>query len=557
MYPLINDKLFYKKINDKYHDYKIKNPPNDLKTVCYPKKYKLQPHQLFAPAYINPRTPYSGVLLYYGIGAGKSCASIRIAEEWIKKGYKIIVVVPASLKGNYRNEIRSLCTGENYLMNKERDALKTTDKEGTSKIISLSDKRIDEHYTIYSYNGFITGIKENEIKLNKTVLIIDEIQNLVSEYGTYYQTLYAFIKKAPTSTRIVLLSATPIFDKPVEIALTLNLLQLPKELPTGRDFYNFFFNKDHTVKNLDIFKERIKGFVSYYRGAPEISYPKKVIHYVKCTMDDFQYKAYLTAAQEVTKGTSLRPFTEGDISELPDDFLLGLRMISNVAFPNKNIGAEGFSSFSGNNLKHLKKYSIKFYKIMNKIKHCYGPLFIYSGFREYGGIEPLIKVLEYNGYVNYQHNGVGKKRYAIWSGQEKSAYREEFKAVFNRPENVDGSLIKIIIGSPSIKEGVSLFRVKQVHILEPYWNMSRIEQVIGRAVRFCSHKDVPSKERLVEIFIYIAVHGDEKFSVDYRILNMALQKIEMNMPFELALKEASVDCYLNKEANGQDIVCEK
>ena len=39
-------------------------------------------------------------------------------------------------------------------------------------------------------------------------------------------------------------------------------------------------------------------------------------------------------------------------------------------------------------------------------------------------------------------------------------------------------------------EGISLTGVRQVHIMEPYWNVSRLDQVIGRAVRYCSHKDV-------------------------------------------------------------------
>ena len=55
---------------------------------------------------------------------------------------------------------------------------------------------------------------------------------------------------------------------------------------------------------------------------------------------------------------------------------------------------------------------------------------------------------------------------------------------------------------PAIKEGVSLLRVKYVHIIEPYWNLSRLEQVIGRAVRFCSHKDVEEDKRIVKVYIY-------------------------------------------------------
>ena len=68
--------------------------------------------------------------------------------------------------------------------------------------------------------------------------------------------------------------------------------------------------------------------------------------------------------------------------------------------------------------------------------------------------------------------------------------KEEIKYMYNKKENTNGDIIKIMLGSPSIKEGVSLLRTEQVHIMEPYWNISRMLQIIGRAIRFCSHKDV-------------------------------------------------------------------
>ena len=84
--------------------------------------------------------------------------------------------------------------------------------------------------------------------------------------------------------------------------------------------------------------------------------------------------------------------------------------------------------------------------------------------------------------------------------------KEEIKDIFNKKKNKCGDYLKVLLGSPSIKEGVSLLRVREVHVVEPYWNMSRLEQIIGRAIRFCSHKDMFKKDRLVKVFIYIATH---------------------------------------------------
>jgi len=110
-------------------------------------------------------------------------------------------------------------------------------------------------------------------------------------------------------------------------------------------------------------------------------------------------------------------------------------------------------------------------------------------------------------------------------------------------ENADGRNIKIMLGSPSIKEGVSLLRVQQVHILEPYWNMSRMLQIMGRAVRFCSHKDVSKGKRLVKIYLYLATYPGEK-TIDQYIWSLAKRKNKLIEEFELALKESAFDCEL-------------
>ena len=89
-----------------------------------PEKYELQLPQQFVSQYINPDTPYKGVLVYHRIGAGKTCTAIRIGEEW-KGKKKIIVVLPASLKGNFRSELRSQCANDDYLTNKEKQNIWT------------------------------------------------------------------------------------------------------------------------------------------------------------------------------------------------------------------------------------------------------------------------------------------------------------------------------------------------------------------------------------------------------------------------------------------------
>ena len=151
-----------------------------------------------------------------------------------------------------------------------------------------------------------------------------------------------------------------------------------------------------------------------------------------------------------------------------------------------------------------------------------------------------------NGYSNFLEEGFGKKRYAIWSGDENLKEKNLIRETINNKDNKDGSKLKIILGSPAIKEGISLLRIRQVHVLEPYWNMSRLDQVIGRAVRFCSHKDLPRDERNVSIYIYLTIDKSKTnpISIDQQILSIALRKQILINEFETVLKKSAIDYYL-------------
>nr|URM62057.1 ATP dependent helicase [Mimivirus sp.] len=226
-------------------------------------------------------------------------------------------------------------------------------------------------------------------------------------------------------------------------------------------------------------------------------------------------------------------------------------MISNIVFPNGKTGLKGFESISDDDfdIGTIQIYSPKFLKIFRKIKKCRGTVFVYSNFKEFGGIRSFVRLLEHHKFKNYEFHGTGKRRFAIWSGDQDPSYKEQVKAVFNNRDNEYGDKIKVILGSSSIKEGVSFMRVQEVHIIEPYWNFSRMDQVIGRAIRFCSHKDVEIDRQMVKVYIYLAVHPDIKMSIDERMMKMAIDKKIVNHAFEQALKEAAVDCELFKNAN--------
>ena len=108
-------------------------------------------------------------------------------------------------------------------------------------------------------------------------------------------------------------------------------------------------------------------------------------------------------------------------------------------------------------------------------------------------------------------------------------------------------------------EGIDLKNVRQVHIVEPFWNPVRINQVKGRAVRVASHIELPEKERTVEIFTYLSyitkehlktdriINDDsDGLSSDQVLYNISARKLELMEDLLRIISESSIDCVLNK-----------
>jgi hypothetical protein len=551
---------FYDIVNKKYHKYKIHKYNKNYDTYCNNKSFSYQPQQLFLPEYVNDNFPNNNVLIYHNIGSGKTCTAINICEKFIHKK-KIIIISPASLIGNFRRELMGPCGKYKYLSKKKNEELLKIDPhdEKYNEILIECDKKIDEYYDIISYNIFVKNINTNKYKINKknVLLVIDEVHNIISEDGVYYKTIYNFIKKL-INPIIILMSATPLFDKPNELGLIMNLFNLKNEVETGKFFDDIYIkttiNKRGKITydtiNIDILQNKLIGNISYFKGAPPFTFPKIIMKYVNCEMSDIQHKAYKNLYTKHKKNIKNNDNSDNEnIYMLSNKFYIGSRIISNIIFPNNKVNKCGLGLLTNKIiLKNLEKYSIKFHKIMKKIKKTKEKVFIYSNFKSYGGIKSLIKILDAFGFKNYLDYGPGKKRYALWTSDIKMNIRENIKFVYNNINNLYGDIIKIIIGSPSIKEGITLKAVKQVHILEPYWNLSRLEQIIGRSYRFCSHKDLISDQRFVKVYVYIATFK-HILTVDKIIKNISIQKKKIIDDFELMLKKVAIDCDLFKKIN--------
>lgn len=271
--------------------------------------------------------------------------------------------------------------------------------------------------------------------------------------------------------------------------------------------------------------------------------------------------------------------------------------------------------------QQLKTYSTKFYEMLKRINESSGSNLVYSNFKTLEGIGIFSLVLKANGYAPIELTGPEtdlqftsetidsllsmpeQPRYILYSGDLTPIVRQTLLNIFNcrldklpakiveilqasdviDSKNWHGEICKVFMITGAGSEGLSLKNVRVVHILEPHWNMVRLNQVKGRAVRICSHAELPysenpdENERTVEIYTYLTHFNPERtvditilghdsikdpktkknvaVTTDEMIYDLAMQKDKLGANFLDLMKNGAVDCILNKADNEPEIRC--
>ena len=498
-----------------------------------------------------------------------------------------------------------------------------------------------------SYRKTAEGEIEREIvidritNMNNSILIVDEAHNISgNEFG---EALRKIIKNSE-NLRVILLTATPMINLADEIVDLLNFIrplddQVQRDkIFTGEQNYSMKIKPD----GLEYLKDKARGYISFYRGSIPYTFADRVdkgdipdgmlfTPVIKCYMEPFQYSTYMETKQNLDDtldkaSTAAANFvfpglnkerndligyysTEGVntvISQLNTDGAK-LRSLINKKIFNGKLSKQEEENFIFENekknitglilkLQYIQKFSIKFYKILNKLlklvdgKKGACTAFIYSNLVKAGGMELFAETLLQNGYLEYQEDN---KNYDIKddtidyktglsylefkkknknindfkpttfllvtggtdeSGEEVPEVKQKIiQEVFNNPNNIDGKHIKFVLGSRVMNEGVTLKNCKQVHIIDAFFNIPKAEQVIGRAIRMCVHKDVINdnyKFPKVDVYRYVVSLNDKKeLSSDEQLYQKAELKYLTVKKVESALKEIAFDCPLLLHAN--------
>jgi len=321
LHPSLGNPFFSKQVslrkefeNLKY-DGEIKDVKQISDIICANPDFELLPHQFFVKGFMSNQTPYKSILLYHGLGSGKTCSAIGITEEM--RNYtkqtgiqsRIFIVASPNVQDNFRHQLfdenklietngiwsLNTCVGTKIL----NEINPTNSPMLKEKIISQANTIINRYYKFMGYLQFANYIEykitltlsanahlaEQELVqkfFNNGLIVIDEVHNCTKESKTLSKQLKKLAKYAD-NLRFILLSATPMYNSPREIIWITNLMNLNDRRTTIK--YGDVFNEDGNIiepkkkdedKGINILRRKLNGYISYVRGENPYTFPFRV-----------------------------------------------------------------------------------------------------------------------------------------------------------------------------------------------------------------------------------------------------------------------------------------
>ena len=424
-----------------------------------------------------------------------------------------------------------------------------------------------------------------------------------------------------------------------ELAMDRISTEIFDALPTNYEEFATVFLDGLNMKNTLLFQRRIQGLVSYFKGADERMLPRRVDDdrmLEKIPMSEAMFNNYLEMRKIEISMDSRKKKTNPNNAD--DKEMKMYRVLSRLAcdyaippelrkqetdetldeddVPDKTDILEKIKASPDRYLTEqaLATYSPKMLKILQNIRESLGTgqtyrtQLLYSGFRNLEGLGVFSAVLSANGWQEYKLAKEAnqwiedpaldpeKPAYAFFTGNEDMEQREYMRQIFNAKYSDDfpPSLKASVEGKPKKKlclfmitaagaEGITLANVRHVHIMEPHWNPARHDQVIGRAIRICSHAGLPQEERTVRVSFYLSVftEGQSKstesannvvlvrrndmaikryegdpvevfMSTDEFLYEKTYEKDVTNKKISLLLKQAAVDCEVHRKLHSRE-----
>jgi len=684
LYPDLDDPRFAEKIMRKqeFAENKQQSILEQMEANVNPcdpgREFELTPVQRFVGRFLSPQCPYNSALLYHGVGVGKTCAAITIAENYLRSFPRnpVYIVAPRTIQPGFRRTIfddESLrlgegdepnvangCTGNSYL--KRTGGEFERDKGAIVRRVTQS---INSRYHFLGYIQFHRLIddilkkvpagldeetkKRQQMRLLRRefsgkLLIIDEAHNLrdtpgdaveddvdvpggeveltETQAGKRLTPSLLKVLEASDGMKLVLLSGTPMYNSYREIIFLLKLLLLNDKRATISERDIFMPNGSFKPGGEELLGAAASAYVSFMRGENPLSFPVRLkpedaptmtkwvdkapngsdvsdkeqermlrLPFVPVQYEGESMGAYQRISEDAIEGGGVGV---GSIDEMvqsgnwlfPGDEGAQIRDAGFDACFTESAGA-GQSQFTAKATPtwlltpNLGKVSPKAKFTLGRAKSSKGIVFIYSRFIKSGAL-PLALALEANGYspwgdrkpllTNGNQNTEGRQC-ALCSKRERTHLGADHKFVAakyiiitgraslspNNPvaiqaarakTNMDGREIKVIIGSQVASEGVDFRFVREIYVFDSWFHLNKMEQVLGRGIRTCSHALLPPEQRNCTTYLLINTFGDDQDTetADMYMYRNAMTKAVLVGRVTRVLKRYALDCNLNREA---------
>ena len=459
------------------------------------------------------------------------------------------------------------CTGRRYLdmlLRIEKEPKNWLNPDTRDKLNRTADRIINEFYEFQTYATFGSDLVYNlagsaasravatewvEKNLKGRLIIIDEAHNIRESNETkatkdLSKGLTA-LAQANLGVIFVFLTATPMFDSYKEIEFFVNLfrwndgVQKPEE---SIKIDNIFNSKNGTLKSgrsAEMFKEWCDQYVSFVKGENPFTFPFRLPPPASVTAN--LPKSYLGKPIGPTETSRYLPLVESQVAGIQKRVLQKERgdgtenemyMRTTLAvFPENRPFEEVFAP-RGSQYEYqvppfltpeeLPNHAAKFKRVLDAIQNSRGVVLVYSNFVKMGA-QLFAMALEEHGFApalgeplltNPAYRGPVKGKYGLITAKASDADIKKMLTMAKSRNNVNGETLRVIVTSPIASEGIDFRYIRQVHILDPWWNMSRIEQVIGRGLRTCSHSALNFSDQNCTVYLHIVRHGGDRECFD-------------------------------------------
>ena len=423
-----------------------------------------------------------------------------------------------------------------------------------------------------------------------------------------------------------------------ELALERVTVEQLECLPSDYEEFAAMFLDGLQIKNALLLQRRIQGLVSYFKGAdermlPKVIEPEAMLEQVPMSTEQFnhyldvRFKEIQQNKRRATIGTADKEMKTFRVNSRlacnyaipPDLRQLDEDAASEDAVPEKEVILNKLRADPKRFLseKALETFSPKMLRMLKNVKTSMGTAegwnnqFVYSQYRELEGLGVFGAILDANGWQEYkltkQNNQwvedptmtSEKPAYAFFTGAkagDDAEKRELIRQIFNGsyardfPASLKASvesrgkkILCLFMASSAGAEGITLLNVRRVHIMEPHWNPARHDQVIGRAVRICSHASLPLDQRTVKVSFYVSVFTEEQakstegsnnvvlvrrsdmatkryegdasdvfMTTDQYLYEISYEKDVTTKRLATLLKSAAVDCELHRKLHSKE-----